>query len=79
MYMSRNVVDLVDFDFHNQRRPKIYIYVCLKSWLTRLTYGLLQNLDMYMSRNVVDLVDFDFHSHRRPKILNICVSEKLVY
>ena len=52
--------------------------MCLKSWLTRLTYGLLQNLDMYMSRNVVDLVDFDFHSQRRPKILDICVSKKLV-
>ena len=23
MYLSRNVVDLVDFDFHSQRRPKI--------------------------------------------------------
>ena len=52
--------------------------MCLKSWLTRLTYGLLQNLDMYMLRNVVDLVDFDFHSQRRPKILDICVSKKLV-
>ena len=52
--------------------------MCLKSWLTRLTYGLLQNLDMYMSLNVVDLVDFDFHSPRRLKILNICVSKKLV-
>ena len=55
--------------------------MCLKSWLTRLTrltYGLFQNLDMYMSRNLVDLVDFDFHSKRRLKFLNICVSEKLV-
>ena len=52
--------------------------MCLKSWLTRLTYGLLQNLDMYMSRNVVDLVDFDFHSQIMPQILDICLSEKLV-
>ena len=31
MYMSRNVVDLVDFDFHSHRRPKILnIYVSEK-------------------------------------------------
>ena len=57
---------------------KFWIYVCRKRWLTSLTKGMLQNLDMYLSWNVVDLVDFDFRSHRRLEILNICVSEKLV-
>ena len=78
MSMTRNVVDLVDFDFHCQRRPKIIDICVLKSWWTRLTYILLQNLDMYMSRNVVDLVDFDFHNQKRPKILDICMSKNLV-
>ena len=55
------------------------IYVCPKSWLTRLIYGWIQNLDMYLSRDMVDLVDFEFHSQRRPKIFKICVLEKLVY
>ena len=57
MYVSQDWVDLVNFDFHSQRRPKI-LNICV-----------LQNLDMYMLRNVVDLVDFDFHSQRRLKFL----------
>ena len=79
MYMLRNMVDLVDFDFNSKRRLKFLIYVCPKSWLTRLIYGWIQNLDMYLSRDMVDLVDFEFHSQRRPKIFKICVLEKLVY
>ena len=72
MYMSRNVVDLVDFDFQSQRRPKFIINVCPRSWLGS------KSKNMYLSWNEVDLVDFDFRSHRRLEILNICVSEKLV-
>ena len=49
--------------------------MCRKSWLTRLTYGLLQNLDMYMSRNVVDLVDFDFHSEKALNFEYMCVGK----
>ena len=78
MYMSRNLVDLVDFDFHSKRRLK-FLNICVSErWLTWLTWVWLQNLSMIMLRNVVDLVDFDFYSQRRLKILNICVSEKLV-
>ena len=66
------MVDLVDFDFHSQRRPKFLIYMCRRSWLGS------ESKNMYISRNGVDLVDFDFYSQRRLKILNVCVSKKLV-
>ena len=32
MYMSQNVVDLVDFDFHSQRRPNI-LNICVSEKL----------------------------------------------
>ena len=35
MYLSRNVVDLVDFDFHSQRRPKI-LNICVSEKLVDL-------------------------------------------
>ena len=35
MYLSRNVVDLVDFDFHSHRRPKI-LNICVSEKLVDL-------------------------------------------
>ena len=32
MYLSRNVVDLIDFDFHSHRRPKV-LNICVSEKL----------------------------------------------
>ena len=53
MYLSRKWVDLVDFDVHSQRRPKI-LNICVLEKLVDLDW--LQNLNMCMLQNVVDLV-----------------------
>ena len=60
--MSQNLVDLVDFVFHSQRRFKI----CMSQNVVELvdfvfnSQRRLKNLNICMSQKVVDFVDLGF-------------------
>ena len=86
--MSQNLVDLVDFAFHSQRRFEI----CMSQNVVELVDFVFHsqrrlkilNICMSQKSNYVyvpkpfELVDFSFHSQRRLEILNICISQKAV-
>ena len=62
--MSQNLVDLVDFVFHSQRRVEI-LNKCMSQNVVDFVFHSQRSLeisDICMSQNVVDLVDFVFHS-----------------
>ncbi len=70
--MSQNVVDLVDFVFHSQRRLEIS-NICMSQNVVDLvdfvfhSQRRLKNLNICMSQKVVDLVDLGFPLIKPPK------------
>ena len=69
---SQNVVDLVDFVFHSQRRLEISI-ICMSQNMDDLVDFVFhsqrrrKNLNICMSQKVVDLVDLGFPLIKAPK------------
>ena len=70
--MSHNVVDMVDFVFHIQRRVEI-LNICMSQNLVDLvdfvfhSQRRLKNSNICMSQKVVDLVDLGFPLIKAPK------------
>ena len=80
MYMSQNVVDLVDFGILSERRLE-NLNICMSQNMVDLvdfvfhSQRRLEISNICMSQNVVDLVDFVFHlsahNHRKIPLLTL--------